>query len=335
MTGTSYYQEISRHVTKKASYQDVNRQAAEWLAKVDAGSMTLSEKAAFDCWLAADMRHLGAYAKAEAVLSQLERVGAAGADWLRLSEPPPQLITRRRIVLTGGIAAGVAMATLGVEFTRRYLGKETYTTRIGETKIIPLVDGSVITLNTSSEVAVDYTRARREVHLLYGETLFDVAKNKSRPFIVVAGDTHIRAVGTSFTVKFLPNQPLQVLVQEGTVEVRRPDIPQASPVRVSINSRAVAPQNAPIETQAIEPARIKRDLAWRTGRISFDNVTLKMAAEEFARYSEIQIEVDPAIANQSITGLFVSNDPIGFARAAATSLNLHAEIGKRVVRIAP
>ena len=80
MTGTSYYQEISRHVTKKASYQDVNRQAAEWLAKVDAGSMTPSEKAAFDGWLVADMRHLGAYAKAEAVLSHLERVGAAGAD---------------------------------------------------------------------------------------------------------------------------------------------------------------------------------------------------------------------------------------------------------------
>jgi transmembrane sensor len=319
----------------KLPYQEVNRQAAEWVAKVDAGSMSPSEKAAFDAWLEADMRHLGAYAKAEAVLSQLERVGAAGADPLRLSEFPRRRITRRTMVLTGSIAAGFAAAMVGVNFARRYLSRETYMTRIGETQVVPLLDGSVITLNTNSKVSVDYTKARREIHLLYGEALFDVAKDKNRPFLVIAGDTQIRAVGTSFTVKFLPNLPLQVLIQEGTVEVRRPGIPQASPVRVSLNSKVMAPQDAPIETQVIEPARIKRDLAWRVGRIAFDNTTLKDAAEEFARYSEIPIKVDPAIANQSVTGLFVSNDPVGFARAAATSLNLHAEIGEKEVRISP
>jgi transmembrane sensor len=297
--------------------------------------MSPSEKEAFDAWLEADMRHLGAYAKAEAVLSQLERVGAAGADSLRLAEFPRRGITRRKMALTGSIAAGIAAAMFGANFARRYLNRETYMTRIGETKVVPLVDGSVVTLNTNSKVLVDYSKARREIHLLYGEALFDVAKNKNRPFLVIAGDTQIRAVGTSFTVKFLPDLPLQVLVQEGTVEVRRPGIPQASPVRVSLNSKVVAPPNAPIETQAVEPARIKRDLAWRVGRIAFDNITLKDAAEEFARYSEISIKVDPAIANQSVTGLFVSNDPVGFARAAATSLNLHAEIGEKEVRISP
>ena len=334
MTTKPFCQEIDRPVTK-LPYQEVNRQAAEWMAKVDAGSMSPSEKAVFDAWLEADMRHLGAYAKAEAVLSQLERVGAAGADPLRLSESPRHQVTRRKMVLTGSVAAGFAVAMFGVNFARRYLSRETYMTRIGETQVVPLVDGSVVTLNTNSKVSVDYTKARREIHLLYGEALFDVAKDKNRPFLVIAGDTQIRAVGTSFTVKFLPNLPLQVLIQEGTVEVRRPGIPQASPVRVSFNSKVVAPQDAPIETQIIEPARIKRDLAWRVGRIAFDNTTLKDAADEFARYSEIPIKVDPAIANQSVTGLFVSNDPVGFARAAATSLNLHAEIEEKEVRISP
>jgi transmembrane sensor len=41
------------------------------------------EEIKFDAWLAADLRHLGAYAKAETVLALLERGSAVGADALR------------------------------------------------------------------------------------------------------------------------------------------------------------------------------------------------------------------------------------------------------------
>ena len=58
------------------------------------------------------------------------------------------------------------------------------------------------------------------------------------------------------------------------------------------------------------------------------------AANEFARYSEIRIVIDdPEIGRKSVTGLFVSNDPIGFAKAAALSLGLTADVGENVVRL--
>ena len=312
--------------------QEIDRQAAHWAAKLNSGSLTDPEQAAFECWLATDVRHMGAYAKAEAVLSQLGRVGAAGAGSLR-STPFSEGLTRRRIVLAGGIAASVGVMLAGGGIAWRYLGRQTYATRIGETQVVPQIDGSVVTLNTDSKVTVNYTKSTREIHLLQGEALFDVAKNKVRPFIVFAGDTQVRAVGTSFTVRLLPDRPLQVLVQEGTVEVKRADIPQAPPVRVAVNSKAIAPEDAPIKTERLEPMEISRALAWRVGRIAFDNETLRAAAQEFARYSAIEIQIDPSIADETITGLFVSNDPVGFARAAATSLNLRAEIGDKEVRI--
>ena len=43
--------------------------------------------------------------------------------------------------------------------------------------------------------------------------------------------------------------------------------------------------------------------------------------------------IDPAIADRTITGLFVSNDPVGFARAAALSLNLRADVSEGAIRI--
>jgi transmembrane sensor len=214
-----------------------------------------------------------------------------------------------------------------------WLGEERYSTRIGETKEAVLSDGSVVTLNTNSQVLVKYSKATREIRLVQGEALFDVAKNKRRPFIVSAGDTQVRAVGTSFTVRMLPGQPVQVLVREGLVEIKRPDVPQAPPVRIAANSVALAPPQAPISTQSVPRIQVARGLAWREGHIAFDNEPLADAAREFARYSDIEIRVAPELENQTITGLYLSNDPVGFAKAVAISLNLRADVVGHEVRL--
>jgi len=62
-------------------------------------------------------------------------------------------------------------------------------------------------------------------------------------------------------------------------------------------------------------------LAWKDGRLAFEGETLAQAASEFARYSDTRIVIDdPALAHEAITGLYQSNDPVGFARAAALAL---------------
>ena len=318
----------------KYSPQEIDRIAAEWAARRFSG-LTAADRSALDRWLEVDRRHVGAYAKAEAVLAQLDRAGAAGPDALRIMDGPlpSGSAFKRRTVLVGGVAAGVAIAAGGAVWLTRLLGRESYSTRIGETKEVVLSDGSLVTLNTNSKIQVHYSETRRQIQLLQGEALFDVAKNRKRPFIVVAGDTQVRAVGTSFTVRLLPEQPVQILVREGMVEIKRPEVPQAPPVRLAANTMAVAPPEAPISAEPVPHIQITRNLAWREGRIAFDNETLVNAAREFGRYSDIQIRVAPELENQTITGLFVFNDPVGFARAAAISLNLQVEVANREVRL--
>jgi len=292
------------------------------------------DQCAFEVWLKADPRHVGAYAKAEAVLAQLDRAGAAGADALRLPPPfPRQESLKRRTMLVGSAAAGLAVAAGGATWLTGLLQQESYSTRIGEIKEVVLADGSMVTLNTDSRIDVHYTKYRRKIHLIQGEALFDVAKNQKRPFIVTAGDTQVRAVGTSFTVRLLPQQPVQVLVREGVVEIKRPQVPQASPVRLAANTVAIAPPDAPISTEPVARLQVSRDLAWREGRLAFDNVSLADAARQFARYSAIGISISPDLENQTVTGLFVSNDPVGFARAVAISLNLQLEVNSGGVRL--
>ncbi len=163
-----------------------------------------------------------------------------------------------------------------------------------------------------------------------------MAKNKARPFIVEADGTSVRAVGTSFTVTLLPEQPVQVMVREGVVEVKRPDRVAVPAVRLVANTRAIAPKDAPIVAHKIASAEVMRALSWRVGRLAFEGETLAQAASIFARYSETKIVIDdPAIAAKTITGLYVSNDPVGFSQAVATSLDLHSELHGDEVHITP
>jgi len=306
------------------SSAEVYDTAAYWAARIDAGPLLPEEQSALETWMAADTRHYGALAQATALLLPAARP---------MREARPAEPARRRFLLGTGIAAGVAIAASTTAYLSR-LANEHYRTQIGEMRVIPLSDGSVVFLNTNSEIDVRYSQAQRYIELVRGEALFDVAKNKKRPFIVQSGGTQVRAVGTSFNVKALPNQPVQVLVREGIVEVKRPGVPVAPTVMVAMNSRAIAPQDAPIVARPVETAEVGRELAWRVGRIAFHGETLGEAAAEFARYSDVRIQIDdPVIAGQRVTGLFVSTDPIGFANAVAVSFDLRSEISGGQVRL--
>jgi transmembrane sensor len=82
-----------------------------------------------------------------------------------------------------------------------------------------LPDGSVVVLRGGAEVSVEYSSAVRRVRLQRGEALFEVAKNRARPFIVRAAGLDVRAVGTAFAVNLQPSA-VEVLVTEGQVAVQ-------------------------------------------------------------------------------------------------------------------
>jgi transmembrane sensor len=313
---------------------EIDRHAAEWAVKRDLGVLTPEQQAAFDAWLAADIRHLGAYGRAEAVLGRLERFHSGAVGQLRACQPPaPPMLARRRVILTGGIAASLAaIGFFGATYWQSGR-EEIFATGLGQVREVPLADGSLVVLNTNSRVAVRFSEDKREIHLLQGEALFDVAKNKKRPFIVTAGNMQVRAVGTAFTVSMLPQRPIQVLVKEGVVELNRSGAAKGPPVRVKAYTQALAPNDAPIMAAGVAQSKLDRTMAWQFGRLDFDNETLQDAVGEFARYSDVRIVVDPAVANRTVTGLFVSNDPIGFAKAAATALKLNVQVGEREVRL--
>jgi transmembrane sensor len=89
-----------------------------------------------------------------------------------------------------------------------------------ENRKVLLADNSSVLLNRKSSIVFLQTFQERKV-TLEGEAFFDVAKDKSRPFCIYVKGVIIRVIGTSFVVKSYQDQPTEVIVISGTVEVIR------------------------------------------------------------------------------------------------------------------
>lgn len=311
---------------------EIDEVAAAWAVRADRG-LSADETAEFEAWLDRDIRRQGAYARMTWVLMSTEQadVLAAGYGVAPAPRATPRMTRRRWIAAGGAMAASVGAAAVYLRPDRPVA----HATRMGEKKVVSLEDGSVITLNTATRLEVAYSKTGRHVRLLAGEALFDVAKDPARPFVVAVRGADVRAVGTSFTVSSLDHAAVQVLVREGVVEVSQPTARGRPATRLAANDRAVMSGSAGAVVVAQLPAsEVDAELAWKQGRIVFQGEPLFAAAKTFARYSDIAIIIDdPKLGAEEVSGVFDANDPIGFARSIAVSLEARAEIGADRVRL--
>lgn len=299
----------------RPSARDIETTAMDWAVKLDRG-LSDAEQLELERWMSQDSRRLGALARAQAGWAQADRArvfkGAARFSRERRGNP---LASRRR----WAAAAAVIAAFVGIRWWLDYAAHHA-STAIGEVRQVPLEDGSRVTLDTGSRVDVEYQGQTRLVNLERGVALFDVAKDPLRPFVVRAGHTRVRAVGTSFLVR-RSDRGEEVIVIHGTVDVWRELESRESSVRLTAHHRALASSAAVSAPQALSAPELGRATAWESGIIELTGQTLGEASVEFNRYNLRQrLAVNPALANETVVGRFQSTDPGAFAQAAAAML---------------
>lgn len=128
----------------------------------------------------------------------------------------------------------------GLAGVRMSPSKEIYSTTVGEIRKLPLADGSTATINTSRQLSVLLELEERRIILDDGETWFEVAHNAKSPFIVSAGDVHVRAIGTAFSVR-RHRDGIDVLVTQGAVETWKGREADRTPVLAG--QRTFIPEN--------------------------------------------------------------------------------------------
>jgi transmembrane sensor len=321
-------------------YGSAEQEASAWFARERRGELSGTERLALQAWLAAGPAHQRAYQDVENVWQQLEclRGDPAIANLRRQA-------SRRRRWSLPGIAAGVAACTAIFFLTQSLLtprsrvyasvapeittGKDldtlpprAYRTEIGEQRVITLVDGSTITLDTDSEARVAFSKERRLVDLARGQAFFAVAKDRTRPFIVAAGGARVMAVGTAFDVR-LEHDGLSVTLREGRVRIEAPEgqSPQ-SDTAARVKAADLVPGSKLRTSQhaawQVAGADVTRELSWLHHQLVFDNARLDAVVAEMNRYSSTKIVLgDPALAGVQVGGVFGVDDPASVADALA------------------
>ena len=331
-----------------ANKSDIDLIASQWAAKEDLRPLAIGEEEALELWLQQDVRHLGAYSRAKAALIRAENIAShvnrgdliEGANNQRsfapvtatVPQPDDYATERHRIARRQLLLGGIAAATLGVIGTawitsdRLLVTGHQYETAHGEIRVIPLEDGSVLTLNTASKVQVSLGEKRRDIRLIAGEAFFKVAKDHSRPFIVNTGERLVQAVGTAFSVRSF-DDAVRVRVREGRIRYDRLNpVAGGAPLFANANMEIVDRRGEKTPSiRAMDAAELEQSLAWLEANLSFNETSLQEAALEFRRYSDMPILLAPGVDHMRITGRYPASDPAGFAEAAAQVLDLRAE----------
>jgi transmembrane sensor len=217
-----------------------------------------------------------------------------------------------------------------------------YSTAPGQRRTFNLAEGSKITLDANSALNVELTPGQRSLRLARGEAYFQVSKDPTRPFIVTAGGTRVRAVGTAFNVRISDHRTV-VAVVEGKVEVTAPSEsakdphPLPSPDRIDSHRAALRPpagkspsQNFSLDEaedgmgnqvvahvaagqavayaedgglQTLPAAEASIATTWLDGRRQYLNEPLQSVLADVNRYTSRPIEVgDAATGELKFTG---------------------------------
>lgn len=234
------------------------------------------------------------------------------------------------------VAAGlcvIAAASLFFSYSAEKVSKSPQITEIrfstdeNQQKQITLRDGSVVRLNSRSEIMIydDYNQDDRSV-ILQGEAFFDVIHQPKKPFIIKAGASEIEVLGTSFNVKITDNNSsVGVAVTDGKVRLSHSDRKRFSQT-VVLEKGYYGDLNSENGQILIDDTGIENYLSWKSGRLIFESMSMEKVCVQLGRIYGADCSFgDSIVKNRILTANFSSEDLNKTLSVIGLSLNLRYE----------
>lgn len=303
---------------RQASAAERPADAAGWVARMSSDQRTRDDEAALQAWLDEDPARQAAFARHADIW---DAAGALAADAearaiLGQGRGVRPHIDRRAVLgFTAAAAAAAAVAVVAGPQIAEWRGL--YRTKVGESRRVTLADGSELTLDTATRVQVRFSEGERRLTLEAGQAHFRVAHDASRPFRVFVGADEVRAIGTAFDVR-KDGERARVTLEEGVVAVYR-DTAKPETILKPGQQATLAPA-APVKVAAVD---VRREQAWRFGRLVLDASPLGEAVDEINRYGGRAIVLaDPTMADLKVSGVFHTRRPEAFVEAMTTAFDI-------------
>ncbi|MDO6694311.1 FecR domain-containing protein [Aliiglaciecola sp. 3_MG-2023] len=159
-----------------------------------------------------------------------------------------------------------------------------------------LQDGTQVHLNADSQLEVQQTSTSRYAQMTHGQIYFDVAKDKTRPFVIDVGEVQIRVLGTAFDVDHTNARTL-ISVYEGRVQINADD------VFTLVKGEQLIVENG--RGSKVTFKQLAMLPAWRSGWLEVEQQPLQDVVAHMQRYIEKPVEiVTQDLLNRKISGRF-------------------------------
>ncbi|ABD87534.1 FecR family protein [Rhodopseudomonas palustris] len=292
--------------------------ALDWFVRLQASPEDAAVSDDFARWRNQSPNHAEAFAKLTQIWTSPEIELATQRLAQRSVHPLPirrRSPPRRRWTRSITAIAAAALIAIGLQWVPALIiqRQADYMTATGDRQQVILPDGSRMTLNTASAVALRFSNGERSVRLLQGEAFFDVVPDATHPFTVAGRFAEVGVKGTAFSVRTDDQQDVVVLAR-GSVEVARlPD--RAETARLEPGYSVSASATALSGASHID---IASSLAWLDGRIVFNDRPLRQVLDEVKRYYPRPVLIaDRRIGDVTVSGSYRLANPEGTIRSLA------------------
>lgn len=201
---------------------------------------------------------------------------------------------------------------------------------------IALPDGTRVWLNAASSLTyknpTKYKAKTRTVELS-GEGYFEVAKNKSFPFVVLSGGQRVEVLGTHFNISSYPDEPVvKTTLLEGSVRV--------APVGYTTGSHILKPgEQALFKDHSIQVKQTDTEevIAWKNGFFRFNEESLISVMNKISRWYNVDLVYEGGVKKYQHIALggFVSRhkDLGTVLKVIEQTDQVHFEVKEKKVRI--
>ncbi len=164
---------------------------------------------------------------------------------------------------------------------------------------LTLSDGSILTMNSESEIRIpeNFDKRQRDVYMS-GEIYFEIARDTAVPFIVHTDRGNIKVLGTSFNVRDYQDETfLETALVSGKIAFNQ------SEKEVYLKPNEQLRLNKENGETTVEMVDVRLYCSWKEGRFVFEKERLENIMNTISRWYNINVSYeDQAVKDILFTG---------------------------------
>lgn len=302
------------------SHSTIDEEAAEWILRLHEEGFSEPLRLEFERWQQQSPKHQAAAKRMQHVISRLQALRGQSAPAkaalnAAFSVNKPYKYTLRALVVALALALPLTLL-LRSEYPEQWMAD--ISTGPNDWKTVRLPDNSTITLSGTSAVDLHFDGTLRRIDLLQGEILIEVTHDSTRPFIVHTDQGSMRALGTRFVVKHLPDSTVLSMLQS---RVSAQSADEQRTLEVSAGSQALIRRNTVELAGNVDPTSINE--AWLHHQLVVENQPLAQVLDEISRHRRGHIQFDrAALADLPVSAVLPLDDTDKALQLVAETLSL-------------